>query len=114
MIVPVLLAGLALILAYIGSHRSITRFQLLFIAAFFAAGAIMVLHPEMANRVAALMNVGRGADLLMYFAVLCGVLVCANFYFRFKQNEQVVTTIVRQLALLSPMQPSKEESWPKS
>ena len=117
MIVPVLLTGLALILAYIGSHRSITKLQLVFIVTFFAAGATMVLHPELSNHIAGLMNVGRGADLLMYFAVLCGVLVAANFYFRFKQNEQVVTTIVRQLALLTPMQPSmppREESWPKS
>ena len=114
MIVPVLLIGLALILAYIGSHRSITRLQLLFIAAFFAAGGMIVLHPELANHIAALMNVGRGADLMLYFAILCGVLVAANFYFRFKQNEQVVTTIVRQLALLTPTQPSKEGTWPKS
>ena len=40
MIVPVLLVGLALILAYIGTHRNITRLQLLFITGFFAAGAL--------------------------------------------------------------------------
>ena len=104
MIVPVLLIALSLILAYIGSHRSITRLQLVFITGFFATGASMVLQPELANRAAGLVNVGRGADLLLYFAVLCGVLVAANFYFRFKQNEQAMTTIVRQLALLQPMQ----------
>jgi len=109
MIVPVLLIGLAMILAYIGSHRSITRVQLLFVTIFFGVGALMVARPDLANRVASLLNVGRGADLLIYFAVLCGVLIAANFYFRFKQNEQVIVTIVRQLAILSPIRPREEE-----
>ena len=114
MIVPVLLIGLALILAYIGSHRHLTRFQFFFVAAFFGGGAFMVARPSMANRAAGLMNVGRGADLLLYFAVLCGVLAAANFYFRFKQNERALVAIVRQLAILSPLQPPEDESWPKS
>ena len=114
MIVPVLLLALALILAYIGSHRNLSRLQFLFVTAFFAAGAAMVLWPELANHCAAILHVGRGADLLLYFAVLCGVLVAANFYFRFKQNEYLVIAIVRQLALLTPMRPPEEGACPKS
>jgi hypothetical protein len=114
MIVPILLIGLALILAYIGSHRNLSKLKLLFLAAFFGIGAVMILWPDLANRVARILRVGRGADLLLYFAVLCGVLVAANFYFRFKQNEQVVTAIVRQLAILTPMQPPEDGSCPKS
>jgi hypothetical protein len=114
MIVPVLLIGLALILAYIGSHRSLSKLQLLFVAVFFGIGAVMVVWPDMANRSAAILRVGRGADLLLYFAVLCGVLVAANFYFRFKQNEQVVIAIVRQLALLTPARPHQDGSCPES
>jgi len=114
MIVPVLFIGLALILAYIGSHRSLTKLQLLFVTVFFGIGMVMVLWPDLANRCAAILRVGRGADLLLYFAVLCGVLVAANFYFRFKQQEQVVIAIVRRLALLTPMQPPGDGSCPKS
>ena len=109
MIVPVLLLTLALILAYVGSQRSVTRIQLAIVTLFLCGGAAMVVRPNLANRVAALLNVGRGADLLMYFAVLCGVLITANFYFRFKQNERAVTEIVRQLALLTPTHPSEEQ-----
>jgi hypothetical protein len=113
MIVPVLLIGLALILAYIGSHRHLSKIQLLFVAAFFGAGAVMVVWPDLANRSAALLRVGRGADLLLYFAVLCGVLVAANFYFRFKQQEQTMIAIVRRLALLTPAQPPEDDACPK-
>ena len=105
MIVPVLLLGLALILAYIGSHRNLSKVQLLFVLVFFGVGAVMVVSPNLANRSAAMLKVGRGADLLLYFAVLGGVLTAANFYFRFKQNERVLVDIERRLAILSPIRP---------
>lgn len=114
MIIPILLLGLGLILAYVGSHRRLSKLQLLFIAAFFGVGTLMVLRPDLANRTASAFNVGRGADLLLYFSVLSGVFVAANFYFRFKQNEQVVTAIVRKLALLTPTLPPEDGSCPKS
>jgi hypothetical protein len=49
--------------------------------------------------------VGRGADLLLYFAVLCGVLIAANFYFRFKETERMLTEIVRRIAIQNPSYP---------
>ncbi|HWB85230.1 MAG TPA: DUF2304 domain-containing protein [Bryobacteraceae bacterium] len=106
MIVPVLLIGLALIFAYIGSRRQLSRIQLFVVLLFFAAGATGVLFPELTMRAAAYFNVGRGADLLLYFAVLCGVLIAANFYFRFKQMERILTEVVREIAVLSPKYPT--------
>src|ERR1035437_6492908 len=103
MITPLLLAFLAMILAYVGSHKNLSKGQFLFVAVFFATGAGFVLLPNLANQVAESMNVGRGADLLLYFAVLCGVLIAANFYFRFKQTERVLRTIVRELAIARPV-----------
>ncbi len=105
MIVPVLLAGLALILAYIGSRKRLSRIQFLFVTVFFLVGVVSVLIPDLTMKAAALFNVGRGADLLLYFAVLCGVLVAANFYFRFKDTERVLAGIVRRIAIQSPMLP---------
>jgi hypothetical protein len=76
--------------------------QLLFVTLFFVLGATGVVFQNLAMRVAGWFNVGRGADLLLYFSVLCGVLIAANFYFRFKQTERQLTEIVRELAILSP------------
>ena len=108
MIVPLLLAGLALILAYIGSRKQLSKLQFLFVALFFAVGATGVVFQNLAMRAAAYLNVGRGADLLLYFAVLFGVLVAANFYFRFKETERILTEVVREIAILSPRRPSDE------
>jgi hypothetical protein len=107
-IVPVLLLGLALILAYIGSRKQVSRVQFLFVFAFFLAGAISVVFSDLTMKAAALLGVGRGADLLLYFSVLCGVLVAANFYFRFKDHERMLSEIVRQMAIRTPQRPRKE------
>lgn len=105
MIVPILLVGLALILAYVGSRNELSKPQFLFVGVFLLAGATGVVFPDLSMRIAALFNVGRGADLLLYFSVLCGVLITAKFYFRFKETERRLIGIVRQLALLSPKIP---------
>jgi hypothetical protein len=107
MIVPLLLTGLALILAYIGSRKQLSKVQFFAVALFFALGALGVVFQQLTMRAAAWLNVGRGADLLLYFSVLCGVLIAANYYFRFKQMERVVVDIVRQVALLSPERPAE-------
>lgn len=106
MIVPLLLTGLALILAYIGSRRELSKVQLLFVALFLGAGGVGVVFPDLSMRAAAYVNVGRGADLLLYFSVLCGVLIAANFYFRFRETERKLVEIVRHMAILSPQRPA--------
>jgi hypothetical protein len=93
-----------LILAYIGSHKRVSAAQAVFVGVFLSAGMFLVITPEMANRIASLLGVGRGADLLLYFSVLVGVFAGANFYFRFRQNEQTLIAIVRELALSRPLQ----------
>jgi|HubBroStandDraft_1064217.scaffolds.fasta_scaffold91696_2 small membrane protein len=110
MIVPILLIGLSLILAYIGSRKQLSKTQLLFVVLFFAMGVVSVLFQPLTIRAAAYLNVGRGADLLLYFSVLCGVLIAANYYFRFKETERILTEIVRRIAIQSPRHPTGEPS----
>jgi hypothetical protein len=108
MIVPILLFGLGMLSAYVGSHRlSLFQFTVVFLV--FATGATFVVAPDLANRTANALNVGTGANLLLYFAVLAGIFVAANFYFRFKQLEQVLTNIVRELAILTPQSPATKK-----
>jgi len=105
MITTLLLLALILLLAYIGSHRRLSRSQFAVVSLFFTFGSTLVVTPGLANRIAHFLNVGRGADLLLYFAVLGAVYAAAHFYFRFKQIEQALVSIVRDLALLKPTKP---------
>lgn len=107
MITPILLVGLGMLLAYVGSHRRLSLFQFTVVFLVFATGATFVVAPNLANRTANALNVGTGANLLLYFAVLAGIFVSANFYFRFKQLEQVLVNIVRELAILNAQAPAE-------
>jgi hypothetical protein len=107
MIVPLLLTGLALILAYIGSRKQLSKLQLLVVLVFFAVGGAGVLFQDLAMRAAAFVGVGRGTDLLLYFAVLSGILIAANFYFRFREMGRTMTDLVRRIAILSPQYPNR-------
>jgi hypothetical protein len=103
MITPILICLLIALSAYIGSSRQLSVFQFLIISSVFGIGAVLVLFPWLANRVAQLLNVGRGADLLLYFAVLSGAYVAAALYFRFKRLEEKLAVIVREMAIASPL-----------
>jgi hypothetical protein len=61
---------------------------------------VLVVFPDLASKAAAVLGVGRGTDLLLYFAIVGGMFVAAHYYFRFKRQEQQVVAVVRALAIL--------------
>ena len=65
----------------------------------FLSGIVAVVFPELSNKVANFVGVGRGADLLTYLMVL---VFYASFYFLYSKIEKVEThqtEIIRQLAI---------------
>ena len=98
MIVSVLLLCIIVLGTYVASHR-LNGIQLLCALTFLAAGVLLVGFPNAASWVAVRLNVGRGSDLVIYLAIVGGLFVAANFYFRFKHQEQQLATIVREIAL---------------
>ena len=63
---------------------------------------IAVWKPEITMKVARLLGIGRGADLVLYVFVI--FFIAAFFYFQgqFQRLESHLTTIVRHLALSDP------------
>ncbi len=112
MITAVIVLTLAVILAYAGRQREVAPQLVVFLAIFFCAGGALALLPEFANRLAMLVGVGRGADLLLYFAVLAGLFLAIHFYFRFRRIEQTITMIVRKMALTNPHADGLEKDLP--
>jgi hypothetical protein len=45
------------------------------------------------------MGIGRGTDLVMYLAVLAGIVVTRYFYSRMRRLENLLTEVVRDIAL---------------
>jgi small membrane protein len=103
-IVSLLLLALIVLGTYVASHR-LSGWQMLVAITMLAAGIVLVVFPNAATYVAARLGVGRGTDLITYMAILGGLFVAANFYFRFKRQEAQMIEIVRELALRNPRRP---------
>jgi hypothetical protein len=67
-----------------------------------AAAGTAILAPDLTNRVAGWLGIGRGADLLIYVVALSFAVVAFYFYQRFRKLESQITEIVRELAIRGP------------
>jgi hypothetical protein len=99
MIVSLLIGAIVVIGLYVASHK-INGLQLTLVLVLAAFGTVLVVFPDLASKAAAVLGVGRGTDLLLYFAIVGGMFVAAHYYFRFKRQEQQVVAVVRALAIL--------------
>ncbi len=63
-------------------------------------GLYFVWWPQDANKLAHLVGIGRGADLVLYLWVLLSMLVALNLHIRLKAQAELTTKLARALALL--------------
>ncbi|WP_341856008.1 DUF2304 domain-containing protein [Brachybacterium sp. GPGPB12] len=98
---PLLVAGIVAIVAWLfvkrGAKRLAVRRSLVIAFAVFAA--LTVLFPTMLTRVAHMVGVGRGADLLLYATVLVSLGFLALQEARTKNAEKRTTYLARRLSL---------------
>ena len=79
---------------------------------FVLAGAVIwllagvaILQPELTARVAEMLGIGRGADLVLYLFVITYLLSIWYVYGKFRKIESDMTEIVRQLAIRDAISP---------
>jgi hypothetical protein len=77
--------------------------QRLFVLGFFGSGLALIINPEITNRIAHYLGIGRGADLIFYLSTLFLFFLCFNLYMRMKTYQAMMTEVTRQLALLRPI-----------
>ena len=63
------------------------------------AAAVAIARPEITADVARLLGIGRGTDLVLYFAILGMVFGFFAMYVRMRRIESDLTKIVRELAI---------------
>jgi small membrane protein len=97
-----LLAGLLItVIVFIRGQHGV-RMQASKRLAFFAFALLnvyAVLRPEDVTRVAKLVGVGRGTDLLLYALIVAFVFATLAMFMRLREDEQRVTQLARALAL---------------
>ncbi|WP_227873228.1 DUF2304 domain-containing protein [Brachybacterium ginsengisoli] len=96
-----LMAGIVLIVAWLFLTRGAKQLAIrrLLIIAFAIFAALAVMFPTLLTRVAHLVGVGRGADLLLYATVLVLLGFLALQEARTKAAEKRTTYLARRLAL---------------
>jgi small membrane protein len=72
-----------------------------------AAGIAFVANPQLANRAAHLVGVGRGADLLLYLFSLTSAYLFLLFFAQLRTLERKVTALTRNGALHAAKAPSE-------
>jgi hypothetical protein len=72
------------------------------------AAAVLIARPELTAVVARALGIGRGTDLVFYFAILGMVFGFFTIYVRMRRIESDLTKIVRELALRGADEPEGE------
>ena len=65
-----------------------------------AIGGAAVIFPEMTQKVAELVGVGRGADLVTYIAIVVVMFVLLHYYTKFVELQRQVTELTREIGIL--------------
>jgi hypothetical protein len=103
----IIIASLIIIAVYVGTKR-LSGLQTIALIAITLAGVILAIFPSLSSQVAMVLHVGRGTDLILYLAVLAGLFIASNYYFRFKRQEAMLIALARQSAIDRVRTPSLE------
>jgi small membrane protein len=73
---------------------------------FVTLAVVFIVNPEAANRLAHLVGVGRGADLVMYAFLPASISMFLHLYRRSRQHDDRLTRLVRHIAILEARRPA--------
>jgi hypothetical protein len=64
-----------------------------------AAGLYFVWLPSHATRLASLVGIGRGVDLILYVWVIISLMVMLNLHLKLRSQMEVITALTREIAI---------------
>ena len=73
-------------------------------AVLFGGGIICILNPDLTSRIAHLVGVGRGTDLVLYLTTLFLCFVSFTLHLRLRRLDERCNDLVRELAIRFPVQ----------
>ncbi len=99
----ILIGALALFILYIFRIRTIFTDRIIYLI-FAVIGIGLVIDPNFATRMANLLGVGRGTDLLFYLFIIVSLLYSAAMTSEVNRLKRQVTSLVREIALDKPIE----------
>src|SRR5271165_4053464 len=100
--IQVILIALSLLAAIVGSFAFQSRlaYRLLGVI-FFVIATGFIVFPDSTTKVAHVLGVGRGADLLLYLSLFAGIHAFLLLYLRTRRLERKMTELIRAVAILN-------------
>jgi len=106
LLILAVLVLLVFFLRHHGTSRSGATVKLGF-ALFVVLGVLAVILPDQVSRLAQLVGVGRGTDLVLYMLVVAFGFATINTYLRFKELELRYARLARAIALRGAEPPAE-------
>jgi len=108
---PILALILAVIVAVYLMKLRTQALDVLLLIMCFAGAILLIFYPAVADQLAHVVGVGRGADLITYLAIPGLALFLLLTFSRTRELNTKLTTVVRELALANarPHTPSERE-----
>ena len=94
----ILLAGVIAFAVYTTRVRSTLSDRLIYVV-LIAAGIPLVLYPDWSTRVAQLVGIGRGADLVIYLFIMFSLFFFVSSASAFRELERELTIVIRTIAI---------------
>ena len=105
MIKLILFSMLLTLFAYALSQASKSRVVAYAIALCSLVGSVLVWAPDITNWIAHKLGVGRGSDLLFYLFIVMMFSAVFNLHMRIRQQNEILTRVVRDVALKNASDP---------
>jgi hypothetical protein len=97
LVVAVIIVSLALMRG--GSNARHLAIRRIMLVLFACLAALSIFLPELLTRVARLLGIGRGTDLVLYGLIVSFLVFMATTYQRFRHMESTLTKLSRRIAL---------------
>ena len=90
-----LFAGLLLIAFYVYRKLRSSLLDVIIIFLFVITGMVFISFPLITNKIANIMGVGRGADMIFYLSVVTFSFLLVKLYARVRRLEHMIHSIIR-------------------
>jgi small membrane protein len=97
----ILIIALIFFVFYVFRVRSVLTDRIAYIACA-VIGIILVIMPDFTSKIANLLGIGRGTDLLFYLFIIVALFYAAEVSSEVKRLKRQVTDLTRELALHNP------------
>jgi hypothetical protein len=102
--------GLLAVAFYGITQRSRSHIIMYIMLSLCILGEVFVLFPSLSNRLAHIVGIGRGADLIMYCFIVASLGLALSINLRLRSLQEEITQVARAIALSNALPPEETPS----